>query len=227
MSEDGGESDRSWETTLLGVWSEAQRRSMVGPGDPRVHLELARRLTRLLDPPDDALDLGSGAGIPGLALAGLWPASRWTLVDAAQRRTVMLERAVERLGWGDRVHVVHARAEDLGRVPGHRERYDLVTARSFGPPAVTAECGGAFVRVGGLLVVTEPPADDRSRWPVEPLAVLGLATAPAVRPAGCEATEPGGGTGDADMRVEVLRRIRPLDERFPRRAGVPSKRPLY
>jgi len=182
---------------------------MVGPADPQIHLDLARRLASTVVAPDMALDLGSGAGIPGLALAGLWPDSEWTLLDSAQRRVALLEDAVARLGWEDRVRVVHARAEDAGRDPAHRERYDLVTARSFGPPAVTAECGGAFVRVGGVLVVTEPPEAPSTRWPADALGLLGLE--PAARRTG----------------TQVLRRTGALDERYPRRSGMPAKRPLY
>jgi 16S rRNA (guanine527-N7)-methyltransferase len=143
---------------------------------------------------------------------------------------VLLARAVERLGWADRVAVVHARAEDLARTSDHRERYDLVTARSFGPPAVTAECGGAFVRVGGLLAVTGPPGDDGARWPDAPLAKLGLAKATPDR---ADVDRPGEALAappvhdPEQIRVQLLSRTRPLDDRFPRRPGIPSKRPLY
>src|SRR5690606_17953039 len=146
-----------WREIVADVWVEGQRLSAVGPGDVTVHLAHAEHLAGLLEVPARAVDLGSGAGIPGLALAGLWPASEWVLLDAAQRRTRLLERAVERLGWTGRVHVVHGRAEDLGRDPQHRQRYDLVTARLFGPPAAAAECGAPLLRADGILAVTEPP----------------------------------------------------------------------
>ena len=199
----------AWVDVLLEIWRVGQGRSMVGPGDPRVHLERALAVAGAVDvPPARALDLGSGAGIPGLALAGLWPQSCWVLLDAANRRVELLRDAVARLGWGDRVAVVHGRAEELGRDPAHREVYDLVTSRSFGPPAVTAECGGSFVRVGGHLLVTEPPIEG-DRWALDGLEPLGLV--PERRVAG----------------VQVLRRTRELDERYPRRSGVPAKRPLF
>lgn len=182
---------------------------MVGPGDPREHLEHARRLATQLDEPATALDLGSGAGIPGLALAGLWPASTWVLVDAAARRVALLAEAVEDLGWHDRVRVLHGRAEELGHQAELRHAFDLVTARSFGPPAVTAECGGAFVREGGVLAVTEPPGSAGERWPGDGLSLLGLAP------------------GSRSPGLQLLRRFQDLDDRFPRRAGIPAKRPLF
>lgn len=181
---------------------------MVGPGDPNVHLEHARQLAAQLDEPAVALDLGSGAGIPGLALAGLWPSSTWVLVDAAARRVALLKDAVDELGWADRIQVAHGRAEDLGREPRLRQAFDLVTSRSFGPPAVTAECGGAFVRVGGVLAVTEPPTA-ADRWDPAGLELLGLAPLPP------------------DPGLQRFRRISALEDRFPRRSGVPAKRPLF
>lgn len=198
-----------WRALVVEIWTEGQRLSAVGPGDVTVHLAHAERMSRVLDAPATAVDLGSGAGIPGLALAGLWPASRWVLLDAAQRRTRLLRGAVDRLGWTDRVHVVHGRAEDLGRDPLHRGRYDLVTARLFGPPAAAAECGAPLLRPGGVLAVTEPPDPDPGRWPEAALAPLGL-----------EPLEP-------DRGLQCFRSVRPPEARFPRKPGVPVRRPLF
>lgn len=181
---------------------------MVGPGDPGVHLRLAEEMADRLATPSRALDLGSGAGIPGLALAGIWPESSWVLVDAAHRRGVLMRETIDALGWGERVSVVHGRAEDLARSE-LRGTFDLVTARSFGPPAATAECGAGFLQVGGVLAVTEPPGADGSRWPALGLDVVGLEPLPAQ-------------TG-----LQQLRLTGPLDDRFPRRAGVPARRPLF
>lgn len=202
----------AWTDTLLEVWRSGQRLSAIGPGPVDEHLTHSLAIAAQLDPPAVGVDLGSGAGVPGLALAGIWPESRWTLVDAARRRCQLLEDAVSALGWVDRVTVVHGRAEDLGRDEAYREGATLVTARSFGPPAVTAECGAPLVAVGGLLVVTEPP-EAGDRWPDEPLAALGMVTEPS--PA-----------GDA-VRIQRLRKTAPIDRRFPRRPGIPAKRPLF
>src|SRR3546814_14818100 len=107
------------------------------------------------------------------------PESAWVLVDAAQRRVHLLEETVDALGWRDRVIVRHGRAEVLGHEPGLRASADLVTSRSFGPPAVAAECGAAFLVPGGVLAVTEPPDPGEARWDYDGLAQLGLVRGPS------------------------------------------------
>ncbi|HSL59386.1 MAG TPA: RsmG family class I SAM-dependent methyltransferase [Acidimicrobiales bacterium] len=201
------------DAALHAVLERARSLGFLGPGPVADHLVHARVLADVVGPvgPVRGLDLGSGGGVPGLALASWWPESRWTLLDAAERRTAALDEAVTALEMHDRVTVVRGRAEDVGRDPGHRGRYGLVVARSFGAPAVTAECGGAFLELGGRLVVAEPPDDRPDRWPAAGLAELGLAVV----------LEPGA------ARVAILQRVAPLEERWPRRSGVPAKRPLW
>jgi 16S rRNA (guanine527-N7)-methyltransferase len=70
-----------------------------------------------------------------------------------------LEEALEWEGAPDNGTVITARVEEIARIPELVEAFDLVTARSFGPPAVTAECGAQFMKVGGVMIVSEPPDD--------------------------------------------------------------------
>jgi 16S rRNA (guanine527-N7)-methyltransferase len=156
------------------------------------------------------VDLGAGGGVPGLVLAVARPMWQLVLLDAAARRCAVLEDAVAELGLGDRVEVRHQRAEDAGRGP-LRSAVDAVVARSFGPPAVVAECAAPLLRVGGVLVVSEPP-EDRDRWPAEGLALVGLEPGPRWRRHGS---------------YQALRQTVPCPDRFPRRPGIPAKRPLF
>jgi hypothetical protein len=108
------------------------------------------------------------------------------------------------------------RAEELARDPRLRGAFELVTARSFGPPAVTAECGVGFLCPGGRLVVTEPPAagaEGAGRWPRAGLDALGLA--------GPQRYAAGG------VSAAVLTLAAPADDRWPRRTGIVAKRPLW
>jgi len=151
--------------------------------------------------------------VPGLVLATMWPATSWTFVEAHRRRAAFLEAAAMRLGCSARVDVVAERAELVGRDPAHRGAYRVVVARSFGPPAVTAECGAPLLAAGGLLVVSEPPASEGTRWPAAGLALLGAA------PERVASLTKG--------TFQVIRQALPCPERYPRRIGVPAKRPLF
>lgn len=203
-----------WEDVVRAGWRRGQALGAVGPGPVDDHLDHARGLAAALPAGAEAgLDLGSGAGIPGLALAGLRPDMRWVLLDSARRRTLLVADVIAAAGWGPRVEVVHHRAEIAGREAAYRQRFDVVTARLFGPPAVTAECAAPFVRAGGRLLVTDPPLDDDLRWSADGLALLGL---------GLE-------LGDRlrHPAIQILERRGPLDDRFPRQPGVAARRPLW
>ena len=166
---------------LLAVLAESQRRGFLGPGPVQEHLDHSRAFVPLLaGVTGPVADLGSGGGVPGLVLAVELPHLAWRLVDGMVRRTSFLAEAVDELGLGDRVSVHTARAELLGRDPAWRGHLGAAVARAFGPPAVTAECAAPLLRVGGRLVVSEPPGGDPMRWPPDCLAALGLGPAEVV-----------------------------------------------
>lgn len=166
--------DEGDDAVLLSVLHDAARSGFLGSSDPRAAIEHARGFGEVLRPATRVVDLGSGGGLPGLVLAADRPALVVVLLDASQRRTDFLRRAVGRLGVADRVQVVWRRAEALGRDPAWRSSADAVVARSFGPPGVVAECAAPLLRVGGQLVVSEPPTPDPRRWPAEGLAEVAL-----------------------------------------------------
>jgi 16S rRNA (guanine527-N7)-methyltransferase len=112
----------------------------------------------------------------------------------------------------DRVEVLHARAEDVGRDPERRGTADAVTARSFGSPAVVAECAAPLLRVGGRLLVSEPP-DAPGRWPADGLAALDLSPSESWRIDGFAFFE----------AVQVAR----CSVTYPRRPGIPTRSPLF
>jgi 16S rRNA (guanine527-N7)-methyltransferase len=196
---------------LRPVIERARRLGLIGPTPTEAIVEHALGFAARGPAPDVALDLGSGAGIPGLVLALEWPRSSWTLVDVGERRAAFLDQAIRDLDLHDRVAVRHAAAENEARGP-RRHQADLVVARSFAPPAVTAECAAGFLRPGGRLVVSEPP-DDSGRWVGVHDSGLGMELG--------ERWTTDSGT------YQSLRQRSPCPDRFPRRAGVPAKRPLF
>ena len=200
-------------TDLEAVLADARALGLLGPGPVVPQLEHARAFVRALAADVRVLDLGSGGGLPGLVIFAERPDVSGVLLDATQRRCDFLRDACERLAFGDRAEVVCARAEDAARQPQWREAFDAVTARSFGPPSVTAECAVGFLRDGGSVLVSEPPEPDADRWPADGLARLGLVGEPVPQA--------------APAHLVRLRAVGPVDERWPRRVGVPRKRPLW
>ncbi len=167
--------DTRSDAALTAVLERAQQRGWIGSGPLERHIGHARVFASALPEPCAAgADLGSGGGLPGLVVALETPVTQWTLIDASARRVESLGRAVRELGLDARVEVVHARAEQLAHDERFRERFDAVVARSFGPPAVTAEVAAGLVASGGRVVVSDPPTASGDRWPREPLAELGL-----------------------------------------------------
>lgn len=107
------------------------------------------------------IDLGTGAGIPGLPAALELPESQWVLADADERRCQVARTAVRSVGLERRVAVSHVRIEALAEQSETREAFDGATARSFGPGAELAECGLPLLRVGGELVVSVTEETER------------------------------------------------------------------
>ena len=165
--------------------------------------------------PISVADLGTGGGVPGLVLHSCWPECRLVLLDGNQRRIEFLTAQIDSWGSSSRVHVVRGRAEELARDDRFRRRFEVVTARSFGAPAVTVECGAPMLGLGGVMVVSEPPGEpDESRWPDEGLARVGLIRSSRLR-------------FDDRFGYQVLIKSDETPERYPRRVGIPGKRPLF
>jgi 16S rRNA (guanine527-N7)-methyltransferase len=229
-------------TVLRDVLLSAREAGFLGPGPIERHLRHAEgfvSLARAQTESDSArlLDLGSGGGLPGLVIAEAWPTATLVLLEANERRAQFLERAVITCGFQERVQVVHLRAEIAGRDSLYRGSFDGVVVRSFGGPAVVAECSAPLLRKGGWLIVSEPPGDSRegrrgegaggsgaslespvgavvdpSRWPPEALAQFGLEPVEFIRD----------GFG-----YQIMRQVELCPEKFPRRDGVPAKKPLF
>lgn len=205
--------------SLIALLEESRELGFLGPGPVQPHLDHALAFAEAVEfDPARALDLGAGGGLPGLVLSQLkWSGARWTFLDSQKKRIAFLGRAVEDLQLQDRVMVVADRAEAVGQDSDHRGTYDLVTARSFGPPAVTAECATGLLRPGGVLVVSEPPAAPADRWPRHGLAKLGFGPARKIVVT----------TGEQPVHLVRIERTAAEVGQYPRKIGLPNKRPLF
>ncbi len=161
-------------------------------------------------------DLGAGAGVPGLPLAIALPGLSVTLVEAAGRKCAFLAKAVEELCL-NRVEIAHTRAEELAL--SARDRFDVVTARALAAPAVVAEYAAPLLRVGGNLVAWRGARDPQAELEGERAAAeLGLVVG---------VTMPVSPYPRAERRhLHLMSKVRETPDRFPRRPGMASKRPL-
>lgn len=196
-------------STILG---RSRRLGLLGPGPVEEQLRHALAFVPLVEGARRVLDLGSGGGLPGLVIADRLPSLELTLVDASERRVAFLRDGLRELG-RPHARAVVGRAEELARDGSYREQYDVVVARSFGRPAVTAECGVGFLTPGGRMLVSEPESDSAARWPEAGVHQLDLVVGPLHRADGAT--------------IQELRRLGGSIETFPRRVGVPSRRPLF
>lgn len=167
------------------------------------------------------VDVGSGAGFPGMPLALATPGLSATLMESHGRRAAFLMRLVEALGLGTRVRVVQARAEDAARDAEHRERYDIAVARALAPLATLVELTLPFVRTGGVLAAMKGSrAAEELAGAGEAIAAVGGGDAALVT-----LEMPGGARAHPPMLV-IVHKLAPAPQRYPRRAGTPSRRPI-
>lgn len=160
------------------------------------------------------LDLGSGAGFPGLPLSVARPDLEVTLMDSLRKRVDFLGEAARIAG--ARARAVHARAEEAARGE-MRERFDAVTARAVARLNVLCELALPFVRVGGVLIAYKGPAADAE------LAEAGEALR---RLGGGDARVLPAGVPGRDSRLVVVRKLRPTPRAFPRKPGEAARKPL-
>lgn len=165
-----------------------------------------------------AIDIGAGAGFPGIPLKLVCPATRLTLLEATGKKVTFLEHIVAQLGLR-RVTPIKARAEELAHDPEHRELYDLVLARAVAEMPVVAEYTLPFCKVGGWVVAQKGEAGAAEAWSAETaIKILGgeLRRVLPVELTGLP----------QDRSLVIIEKTSPSPDQYPRRSGMPSKRPL-
>jgi 16S rRNA (guanine527-N7)-methyltransferase len=169
------------------------------------------------DSPDSLVDIGSGAGFPGLPLKLLHPSLQLTLIDSVAKKTAFLHHLVEHLG-GKQVTILTMRAEDVGRDPLHRERYAVATSRAVAELRVLAEYCLPLVRTGGRFLAPKGADTENEVATAQPaLAVLG-GEITKIETVSLPDAEP--------RTLIVVTKVAPTPAAYPRRTGVPVKRPL-
>jgi 16S rRNA (guanine527-N7)-methyltransferase len=161
------------------------------------------------------VDVGSGGGLPGLPLKIVRPDLELTLIEADQDKAAFLVHACARLGL-DGVRVIARRAEDAGHDPLLRETFDVAVARALAPLPVLAELCLGLVRVGGTLLAQKTDREGTGAA-VKAIEIMGGSLS-AVHPSPSGARLSG--------TVVVIDKIRPTPDAYPRRPGIPNRKPL-
>jgi len=172
----------------------------------------------LWDAPGNAVDIGSGPGYPGIPLAVARPEQTFVLVEATGRKAAFIQSVVTELGL-DNVDVLHARAEEVGHDSAHRERHRLALARGVAELATLAEYLLPLVSVGGKAIAYKgPETNEELRAAASALETLGGGQVDQVKLA-----LPGDGS---ERTLVYLVKERHTPMKFPRRPGMPAKRPI-
>ena len=164
------------------------------------------------------IDVGAGAGFPGLALAIAFPRLRVTLLDATAKKLRFIDQAGQALGL-ENIRPLHIRAEDAGRHPGHRGAYDIVTARAVAKMPILMEYTLPLAKRGGQVIAMQGSrANEETRRAAKAITTLGGEVS-AIE----EIRLP---TLDQPRYLVVIDKIKRTPTRYPRQAGVPTRQPI-
>ena len=172
----------------------------------------------LLAPGAKVLDVGTGAGFPGMPLLILRPDLEMTFLDALNKRILFLQDALSRLGL--KAKTLHARAEDAARMPVHREQYDAAVSRAVASAAVLQELTLPFVKTGGLAIAWKGPGVQEEMTAAKRAAFVLGATVRGVEPAPVPRRD------DWAHCLLITDKTGKTPKTYPRKAGTPNKKPL-
>ena len=166
----------------------------------------------------NCIDIGTGAGFPGIPIKILYPGCKITLVDTLQKRITFLDEVIKACGL-KQIRTIHGRAEDLARDPKHRESYQLCVSRAVANLATLSEYCLPFVKKGGIFV-SYKGGDSREEINESKKAIAVF----------------GGEIGRVDEFVirgselgrtfVTIKKIQPTPKKYPRKAGTPQKSPI-
>lgn len=168
--------------------------------------------------PSRVIDIGTGGGFPGLPVAIASPTWQVSLLDATRKKVAFLETVAQTLALPN-VETICDRAESLGQQPNHRQQYDLALIRAVGPASVCAEYALPLLRLGGMAVLY------RGQW--SPEEEQGLQTAiPQLGGSHLQTVHRITPYSRGTRHYVYLKKQQNTPDCFPRRSGIPTKRPL-
>lgn len=183
------------------------------------HLLDSASCLQVVNPAADlsVIDVGSGAGFPGVVLQLLRPGYRVTLLESLQKKCKFLEHVRDTLA--PHLNVLWSRAEDAGLEGARREQYDVAVARAVAPMRVLAELCLPFVRVGGTFVAMKGPTGREEAA----AAAVALRTLGGRLQTVREVLLP---EGAGERQLLVVEKVAATPKAYPRKAGTPERKPL-
>ena len=164
------------------------------------------------------IDVGTGAGFPGIPLKIVFPEIKITLLDSLNKRIKFLNAVIDELEL-ENIETIHGRAEDFGQDAKYREKYDYCVSRAVANAATLSEYCLPFVKVGGAFIPYKSgKIDEELEQGTKAIESLGGSIADVIR---FELTG-----ADADRSLVVIDKIAKTAKKYPRKAGMPSKEPI-
>lgn len=164
------------------------------------------------------VDVGTGAGFPGLVLKIAFPNVHITLIDSLNKRLKFLQHVIDELGLTG-IECVHGRAEDLGKNKAYREQFEVCASRAVANLAVLSEYTLPFVKTGGYLIALKgQKLDEELAEGEKAITILGGTIDKLV-----DVAVP---YTDLNHRIAKIKKVKETPKKYPRKAGEPTKAPL-
>lgn len=206
---------------LLIEWNEKMNLTAITDKDDVIdkHFIDSSALIKYVDLNNKSLiDVGTGAGFPGIPLKILVPSCKITLLDSLNKRVNFLNEVIDKLSLSG-ISAVHGRAEDYARDPKYREKYDFVTSRAVANLSTLSEYCLPFAKINGFFIPYKSgEIDDEVSSSKKALSILG-GKLQEVKKYNLYGTE-------YDRSLVIIKKEKKCSNKYPRKAGVPSKMPL-